>query len=201
MSGESTSNPAARQPGGRQPAPGRLALVQAFLNTRFNLTADDHGETFTDPEALVAWLASRGLVDEPPDLREEDLVRAIAVREGLRALAFANNGRPLAAQAVTQMRKASSGLQVEVRLGSDGPEFLAGDAGGVEPALGRLIAVAARAKIEGTWQRLKACPGRNCGWVFFDHSRNGGSRWCSMRVCGDREKSRALYWRRAEHRG
>jgi predicted RNA-binding Zn ribbon-like protein len=177
-----------------------LALVQAFLNTRFNLTADDHGETFTDPEALVAWLASRGLVDQPPALREEDLVRAIAVREGLRALAFANNGRPLAA-AVTQMRKASSGLQVEVRLGADGPEFLAGDAGGVEPALGLLIAVAARAKIEGTWQRLKACPGRNCGWVFFDHSRNGSSRWCSMRVCGDREKSRALYWRRAEHRG
>jgi predicted RNA-binding Zn ribbon-like protein len=178
-----------------------LALVQAFLNTRFNLMADDHGETFTDPEALVVWLASRGLVDERPDLTEADLVRAIAIREGLRALAFANNGRPLAAQTVTQMRRASSGLQVEVRLESDGPEFLAGDAYGVEPALGLLIAVAARAKVEGTWQRLKACPGRNCGWVFFDHSRNGSSRWCSMKVCGDREKSRALYWRRAERRG
>lgn len=201
MSGESTANPVEPRPGSRQPAPGQLALVQAFLNTRFNLTADDHGETFTDPEALVVWLASHGLVDERPDLTEDDLVRAIAIREGLRALAFANNGRPLAAQAVTQMRKASSGLQVEVRLGSDGPEFLAGDAGGVEPALGLLIAVAARAKVEGTWQRLKACPGRNCGWVFFDHSRNGSSRWCSMKVCGDREKSRALYWRRAERRG
>ncbi len=167
------------------------------MNTRFDLGAGDHGETFTDPDALVSWFASRQLVDDRRTASREDLARAIALREGLRALAFANNGRPLDSQLAAEMADASLGLHVEVRLGPDGPEFVHGEPVGLEPALGLLIALAARAKIDGTWQRLKACPGRNCGWVFFDHSRNGGSRWCSMSVCGDREKSRAHYWRNA----
>ena len=50
--------------------------------------------------------------------------------------------------------------------------------------------------LDGTWVRLKACPGRDCGWVFYDHSRNQSARWCSMKVCGDREKARAYYQRR-----
>jgi predicted RNA-binding Zn ribbon-like protein len=50
--------------------------------------------------------------------------------------------------------------------------------------------------LDGTWARLKACPGRDCGWVFYDHSRNQSARWCSMKVCGDREKARAYYQRR-----
>jgi predicted RNA-binding Zn ribbon-like protein len=46
---------------------------------------------------------------------------------------------------------------------------------------------------------LKACPGRHCGWAFYDHSRNQSARWCSMQICGDREKARAYYRRRSEH--
>jgi predicted RNA-binding Zn ribbon-like protein len=37
-------------------------------------------------------------------------------------------------------------------------------------------------------ERLRACPG--CGWLFLDTSRNGGRRWCSMSMCGSREKMR-----------
>lgn len=33
-----------------------------------------------------------------------------------------------------------------------------------------------------TWRRLKACP--DCRWVFYDHSRNGGKRWCLMYAGG-----------------
>jgi predicted RNA-binding Zn ribbon-like protein len=34
--------------------------------------------------------------------------------------------------------------------------------------------------------RLRSCP--RCGWLFLDTSRGGQRRWCSMRVCGNREK-------------
>ena len=35
-------------------------------------------------------------------------------------------------------------------------------------------------------ERLRSCP--RCGWLFLDTSRGGRRRWCSMRVCGNREK-------------
>jgi predicted RNA-binding Zn ribbon-like protein len=42
--------------------------------------------------------------------------------------------------------------------------------------------------------RVRACPGRNCGWLFLDTS--GRRRWCSMETCGSREKMRRMYERR-----
>ena len=47
------------------------------------------------------------------------------------------------------------------------------------------------------WERLKACP--QCGWSFYDYSRNRSATWCSMSLCGNRLKTRA-YRRRSEKR-
>ena len=49
---------------------------------------------------------------------------------------------------------------------------------------------------EGTWERLKACERDVCRWAFYDHSKNRSSHWCSMAVCGQREKNRRAYRRR-----
>jgi predicted RNA-binding Zn ribbon-like protein len=54
----------------------------------------------------------------------------------------------------------------------------------------------AAARAAGTWDRLKACRQETCGWLFYDVSRNRSSSWCSMQVCGGREKSRAYRRRR-----
>lgn len=184
------------QPGGRQPAPGELALVQSFVNTHWNLRDERRGETFTSRVALGDWLASRELIDHRARLGEADLERALAVREGLRALAFANNGRDLDRGGVDAMREASRGAATGIRIEPDGPRFVAGGATGLDAALGALFAITARAMIDGSWDKLKACPGRHCGWVFYDQSRNQSARWCSTKVCGNREKSRAYYRRR-----
>jgi len=68
-------------------------------------------------------------------------------------------------------------------------------------AIGGLYAITARAMVEGSWNKLKACPGRHCGWVFYDRSRNQSARWCSVKVCGDRERSRAYYRRKTQSKG
>lgn len=39
-------------------------------------------------------------------------------------------------------------------------------------------------------ERIKECP--NCGWLFYDISKNGRRRWCSMEDCGS--KIKALNW-------
>ncbi|MBA3319318.1 MAG: ABATE domain-containing protein [Gemmatimonadales bacterium] len=37
---------------------------------------------------------------------------------------------------------------------------------------------------------VRVCDGDDCGWMYVDRSRNGLRRWCQMRTCGTREKTR-----------
>ena len=39
---------------------------------------------------------------------------------------------------------------------------------------------------------------RGCRYLFFDTSRNGSRRWCSMEACGNRAKARRHYQRQHE---
>jgi predicted RNA-binding Zn ribbon-like protein len=187
------------QPGGRTPAPGELAVVQAFINSFFDLEVDRGADLFATPERLAAWLAARGLLAERTTLHARDRTRAITVREGLRGLAADNNeaSEAIPAASLAELNGAAAGARVEVRLDPDGPRF-APTGAGVDRALGMLLAITATAMLDGTWQRLKACPGHDCGWAFYDHSRNQTGRWCSMAVCGGRAKARAHYHRRRE---
>jgi predicted RNA-binding Zn ribbon-like protein len=186
------------QPGGRSPAPGRLALVQAFLNTFWDLESGDGKELLGSPAELRAWLCGRGLLDADARVSAADLRRALEVREGLRALAFANNGVHTRDAELRELEEV--GGAVEVRVSDGGPTFTQARRDRVDGAVGLLLAIVAEAMLEGSWSPMKACPGRHCGWVFYDRSRNGTGRWCSMAVCGGREKARA-YYRRKTSRG
>jgi predicted RNA-binding Zn ribbon-like protein len=196
MTGEKQGRAVDPQPGDRPPAPGELVLVQSFLNTHYDLAGDRGGEILVSGEVLGDWLAARGLMAGRGQLTQLDVERAVAVREGLRALAFANNGERLDLGALDAMRRASQGAGTQIRIEPDGPRFIADATTGIDAAIGAVFAITARAMLDGTWLRLKACPGRHCGWAFFDQSRNQSARWCSMSVCGDREKARAYYRRR-----
>ena len=200
MTGEDAPYDAGPQPGGRDPAPGELALVQAFVNTHFDL-ASGGGEMLASPDSLRAWLGGRALLERAGRVDGRGLDRVLAVREGLRALAFANNDQELNDGAVDAMRQASVGATTEIRVEPGGVQFVMAGAGDVDAAIGALLAIVARAMIDGSWQRLKACPGRHCGWAFYDRSRNQSARWCAMKVCGDREKARAYYERRVSEQG
>nr|WP_256415830.1 MULTISPECIES: CGNR zinc finger domain-containing protein [unclassified Frigoribacterium] len=45
--------------------------------------------------------------------------------------------------------------------------------------------------VGGPDSRLRRCTNEACGLVFFDESRAGSRRWCSMQRCGNRAKVRA----------
>jgi predicted RNA-binding Zn ribbon-like protein len=183
------------QPRGREPAPGELALVQSFLNTRWDLRRDRR-ETLDSGAALTAWLSARRLLADDWRLTRSDLARVLAVREGLRAITFSNNGHPLDEDATEAMRRASDAASLRIRIEPGGPRFLVNTDAGLDGAIGALYGIVARAMADGSWQRLKACPGRNCGWVFYDRSRNQSARWCSMEICGAQEKARVYYRRK-----
>ena len=43
--------------------------------------------------------------------------------------------------------------------------------------------------------RLRECANGKCLWLFFDDSKNGTRRWCSMQACGNRAKAHRHYLR------
>ncbi len=180
------------QPGGRAPAPGRLALVQGFVNT----VDREHGPDLLDePEGLAAWLERRGLLEPGAGVAAAELEPARELREALRALLLANNGGLDAPWARPALEEAAARANLRAAFPADGPELVP-ERAGVEGALGRVAAAAFAAMLDGSWPRLKACPREQCGWAFYDRSSNASATWCSMAVCGGRVKAGAYYRRR-----
>ncbi len=185
------------QPGNRTPAPGDLGLVQAFANTFWDLEGG-RPERLRSPSTLAAWLRGRGLLGSGVRLDETDLRRALEVREGLRTLLFANSGADPDQDAIARLNAGLRGASVTARLHAAAkPEFVAPN-NGLDGALGLIAARIAVAQLEGRFGRLKACPGPDCGWAFYDHSRNLAGTWCSMSICGARVKAR--YYRQRRRR-
>ncbi len=184
------------EPGGREAAPGPLALVQAFVNTR---EAERGWEALPDPATLRSWLRRRGLLKEGGTVEDSDVLRAREVREALRALLAANNGTAEVDEAIRTLNRAAGRAGLTVRFGQDGRAALSPTASGADGALGKVLAAVYAGMEEGTWVRLKACRNQGCLWAFYDRSKNRSGRWCSMDVCGNRTKTRA-YRRRASAR-
>lgn len=192
--------PVELQPGNRTPAPGDLGLVQAFANTFWDLERG-RPEQLRSPSSLAAWLRRRGVTGSGVRLSETDLRRALDVREGLRTLLFANSGADPDRDAITRLNEGLRGASVTPRLHAAAkPEFVA-QRQGLDGALGLIAASVAVAQLEGRFGRLKACPGPDCGWAFYDYSRNLAGTWCSMSICGARVKARHYRQRRRRAHG
>src|SRR5262245_19896645 len=97
----------------RAPAPGRLALVQAFENT---VDLERGEEELLSPEALAGWLARRGLLGPGERLSQADLERALAAREAVRALLLANGGAPVDPEAADALDRLGAAARLRVRF-------------------------------------------------------------------------------------
>jgi predicted RNA-binding Zn ribbon-like protein len=177
------------QPGGREPAPGSLRIVQAFVNT----VDQEHGPDLLDDGAGFAEWLDRNLL--PADHAAEGLAAAREVREALRSLLLANNGEPDDPRARAVLDAAARRARLEATFPPDGAALVP-QADGVDAAIGRILAATFAAMLDGSWTRLKACRGELCGWAFYDRSTNASATWCSMSVCGGRAKAGAYYRRR-----
>ena len=182
------------EPGGRPAAPGTLGKIQAFVNT-----ADLEGgvDELDDPAALRAWFAAHDLPGADAQLTRNDVSRAVAVREALREILAGNAGHGVDPLAIATLDAASMATPVTVRFAPDGRASLAPLGGGVDAALGRLLADVAASVMDGSWTRLKVCRNDACRWAFYDGSKNRSGAWCTMAVCGNRMKGRR-YRRRAQ---
>jgi predicted RNA-binding Zn ribbon-like protein len=181
------------EPGGRPKAPGRLELLQRFVNT-WNHDFPPEWDRIGTPEKARAWLREKRLVGPATRVSDADVRRLRELREAIRALAIANQrGEPEAA-AIAAIRELSATAHLGVAIDGTGGTALEPTQSGVDGAVATLLGILHEAQLTGHWSRMKAC--RQCEYAFFDRSKNRSAAWCAMSICGNRTKNRAYYRRR-----
>ena len=153
---------------------GRLALD--FINTAdWTAAGALLKERIASPADLAVWLVGMGLPQAHWDGALDDLHR---FRQELR-----------------QAMLGQGGLDVAIRLGAPVMPLA--------PWLRRqslrdLVVVSALSILTDPREldRVKLCPGHDCGWLFLDETKNARRKWCLMEVCGNRAKSTRHYARK-----
>jgi CGNR zinc finger/Putative stress-induced transcription regulator len=163
-------------------APEHALLLRDFVNT-FDVQCDI--DEFGAPSDLGGWLAEHGLLAPGARADESDLGLAVALREGLRAA--------MLGEAELDIEGLLAALPL--RLSLDGPALVPLH-GGVRGALAAVAAAVVASEADGMWRRLKICRSASCRWAFLDTSKNRSRVWCSMRMCGNRTKTRTYRARR-----
>ena len=151
-------------------------LLEDFLNTY----AVGEPDQLADEPGARAWLESVG---RPGEVSAADLALARDVRSALRAQL--GDGAP------TELPE----VPLRVVLDDEGPRLI-GTSSALMRVVGESLGEALALRATDQWARVKTCARDSCRWVFFDHSRNRSGRWCSMQVCGNREKTAAYRARR-----
>jgi predicted RNA-binding Zn ribbon-like protein len=177
------------EPGGRPKAPGRLELLQRFVNTHNHDFPADWDRIGT-AEKASAWLREKGLAREP--ISEAEATRLRELREAIRALAVANHGGEPDAAATELIRRTAA--QLTLAIDDAGRTSLQPTQSGADGAAATLLGILHEAQLGGHWSRMKGC--RQCEYAFFDRSKNRSAAWCAMSICGNRTKNRAYYRRR-----
>ncbi|MEU7299079.1 CGNR zinc finger domain-containing protein [Streptomyces sp. NPDC007206] len=165
-------------------------LALDLLNTRWNRDGVTQ-DLLADTEGLAVWLASNGLAGDHaagPEALEH-------LREARAALTAAVDGSP--AEAAPLVDAVLEHGRIRARLTAAGPaeepEFADPSWGPAWLAARNYLELITRAP-----ERIRTCAGGGCILHFFDTSRNGTRRWCSMAACGNRAKASRHYARSKE---
>jgi predicted RNA-binding Zn ribbon-like protein len=177
-----------------KPAPPPLLLVQGFLNTE-----DVESDTDLLEDVTVArdWFVEAGLLAASSRLRSAEVTFARRLRESLRALLASDDHGPPSEAQLEPIRELVRTRHPRLDLDERGVLVLGNpEHGRLADGLFELLLIVRAAQEDGSWARLKACTNEECGWVFYDRSRNRQGSWCDMAVCGNRLKNRRLRARR-----
>lgn len=157
-------------------APGQLELVRILLNTwrlpNRTRVPEEHFDAFATEQDLT---------------NHDEAARLKQLRDDLRSVVEGKAGAD-----VLNVWLHEVPLRVAVEATGTGAAIRYQHEAGIT---GEVLATILEAIETGQWARLKACP--DCRLVFFDHTRNGGKRWCGMyaggpqgRACGTIAKVR-----------
>ena len=161
---------------------------------------------------LVSWSRQAGVVSErearsllkeaarSPKEAAQAVSRARALREALYRIfdAVAHERSPSKGDMET-LNAALSQAMARSELVKTADGFL-WDWSTKTNALDRMLWPVARSAAElltsEELKRARVCEAGDCTWLFMDVSKNRSRRWCDMKYCGNRAKSRRHYERK-----
>jgi predicted RNA-binding Zn ribbon-like protein len=154
-------------------------------------------DVLATPEDLVVLARRLGLAEDDTPASETALAGARALRDSLDGLLRARVAdTPPPPGALDALEAAARAAVDAATLSTQGGavrwSWSSGDA---RAPVHRLVhAALALLADEDELTRLHQCDG--CCWLFLDHSRGSGRRWCSMADCGTEAKKRRYIERR-----
>jgi predicted RNA-binding Zn ribbon-like protein len=150
-------------------------------------------ERLRTPQDLARWLVAAGLADQPPAASGQDLAHARTLREAIY--------RTIKRRMTGQLPGPGDLAIINTWAGQPPPRtwLEAGDGqlrtrrdATTAAALLADLACDAVALLGGPLaDRIRECAADDCALLFFDTSRSGRRRWCSMAACGARAKMAA----------
>lgn len=188
---------------------GRLCLD--FANTVHSFYAEENRDELKSYADLVAWARQAGVVTEREArrlLREATahplkakaaLERAKALRSAIfKIFAAVAAERAPARDDLLVLNSVLAEALAHARVVAAGGEgFVWGWA--EEDTLDQVLWPVARSAADlltsDELSRTRECGGESCTWLFMDTSKNRSRRWCDMKGCGNRAKSRRHYER------
>jgi predicted RNA-binding Zn ribbon-like protein len=173
--------------------PQELWLVESFLNSVDVESGRDDLDTLP---RFRRWLFDHRQDSAAATVSDDDLLLARHLRDELRDELLAHHDS--AARDRSRLDALAADIGLVARFDADGVVRLGAAGRGVRGMLGQILARIVQAAHERTWFRLKICSAASCRYVYYDRSKNGSRRWCSMDVCGNRSKTRAYRVRRQE---
>jgi len=162
-------------------------LALDLVNTQWTDGGVSH-DLLATLQGTARWLNERGF--EGTEATEEVRLALWDAREALRDALEHPDREPQALNAV--LRKGRMLAQVKVEGPAYTPEV---------PDAWRVAWLAAQSYLEllrGAPERIRRCAHPNCILYFYDTSKNGTRRWCSMKTCGNRAKAQRF---QQSHRG
>jgi hypothetical protein len=175
-------------------------LVESFLNS---IDLESGRDDLDSPVRFRGWLIANGRSAAADEVTAADLWFARELRDALRAEVrlhgepeyLAPTSPAWGPSLYTRLNALAGGVALCAAFTPEGLAVRPADVG-VKGVLGEVLGAVVIADREGYWQRLKICRERHCQVAFYDRSKNSSRCWCSMSVCGNRNKTRAYRGRR-----
>ncbi len=165
-------------------APGHLEELRQFVNT---VNLHSGADLLGSVAEAKAWLRESG--HAPGSMTSTDVGELTELRSILRCLAIANGGSGDGAAQWHDLQQIAARHPVTAVFGVDSM-FRPVSQRGVDAFITAILGIVARARIDGTWTMLKACPEQSCHWLIYDRTKNHSATWCSSGGCGGRVRAR-----------
>jgi predicted RNA-binding Zn ribbon-like protein len=182
---------------------GQLALD--FANTASGRGSPTHQEHLREPLNVVEWAHHARIVSagEARRLRASKLKPSLLTdATRLRNLIYEIGssiamGAKLKALHLSELSSQHAVMLASAKLRPAGRHLRWTWADAPSSLLGPISEAAVELLTRLEPSRIKQCSGHQCGWLFYDETKNNSRRWCDMKVCGNRSKARNARKRKA----